>query len=307
MKKLLALFVSVLLVLCLCTACGEESRPEPAEDISSSAPVPGSQDKPESRSSEAPAPDSRDQTEQPDEPSAAESTAENSGDDTPAAPAASLRFDPKLYQDPNSDDIYNVLAYATNTGEKPAMATVRYKAFDKDGNALSVFDLSKGRNIEEFRTTLYIPAGVEEFPVAFGLSSGFKVDFATGEEMPEIDHMDFEVLDVLDADAEDLRDHFLSGAGEPEIRENHIYIYVKLDDEIAENYSSVYPNYTLLGMTGNEVTAVSCANYFPYGTASLSVSYAKEHNDGSLLIYHRVPSEPVDTWQLYIGCVGAQK
>lgn len=308
MKRILALTVSLLLVLCLCTACGEKSQSESVEDVlGSRAPVSGNQEKPDPQSSQDAAAESGNQTEQPDEPSATESTEESGGEELPPAPAASLRFDPKLYQDPNDDDRYNVLTYATNSGDRPAAVTVRYRGFDKDGNAMSVFDMFRGVRTQEFRTTLYIPAGVEEFPVAFGLPTGFKFDMSTGEEMPEIDHMEYEVIDVQEADAEDLRYHFLPGVSEPEIRENHIYIYVKLDDEIADNYASIYANYTILGITGNEVTAVCCANSFPYGTSSFSVSYANEHNDGSVLIYHHVPLDPVDVWQLYIGCVAAEK
>ncbi len=301
MKRAFALILSLLFVLCLFAACGEKAPEQPSSEEatqnSQSAPAPSS---PESAPSEGSGTASAEST------ASEESETSNSEEssNTPA-PAVTMDFDPKPYQDPGDDDRLNVLAYASNSGSKPAMVKIRYKAFDLEGNALSVYEMFRGTSREEYVSTVYVPAKSEKFPVAFALPTGFKYNYEKQEDMPEIDHIDFEVLEIGEADVEDLRDHFT--AGEPEIRENHIYIYVKFDSEIGDNYASLYPNYTLLGYSGDTVTTISCITYFPGGTSSFSVGYAKKNNDSSLLVYHHIPIEPIDRWELYLGCIAAEK
>ena len=243
---------------------------------------------------------------------AASETQEPEAEATPAAepeekaPAAELTFDfdSKAYQNPDDDDYLNALAYATSSFDKPVMATVRVQALDEEGNVMSAFDQFKDRYIEQYRTDLYVPAGAERFPIGFTLPAGYRYDLKEGKEMPAVGHLEFEVLEIQEVDLADLKEHFTPG--EPEIRENHIYIYVKFDEEIADHYDSLYPDYTLLGYKDGVVTSVICKRCYPYGTTSMSVSYAKEHNDSSLLVYHNVYGQPADTWELYLGCIGGE-
>lgn len=277
MKKALAIIVCLLLVLCLFSACGDNGTPSPQ-----------------------PPQNTGDQTDRPDGPAPADNTEENA----PEAQPVTVTFDPKLYPNTDNDDYYNALAYVTNSGDKPAQVKIRYRAFDKEGKVMSFFDQFKGRYLEQATDVLYVPAGAKELPVGFVLPSGFRYDLSAGKEMPEIDHMEFEVLEISEEASEDLAAHFTPG--DPEVRSNHLYIYVKFDQEIADKYSSLYPNYTVLGYSNGTLTTVCCKNSFPNGTSSISVEYAKEKNDSSILVYHHIPSDPVDKWELYLGCIGAQ-
>ncbi len=225
--------------------------------------------------------------------------------ETPAAhETITLVFDPHAYQDPGDDDRLNALVYATNNSDNTAMATVRYRVYDIEGNVISAFDQFNSKYYEQFKEDIFIPAGAKDFPVAFSLPSGYKYDLSTGQDMPEVDHIEFELLETKETDLKDLRSHFESG--EPEIRENHIYIYVKFDEEIGNSYTTLYPSYTLLGYSGDTVTTVCCKNDYPYGNSSYSVAYAKENNNSSILVYHHIPNEAVDKWGLFLGCVGGE-
>ena len=279
MNKKLLTILSIFLVVTLLAACGgADPAPEPAPQ----QPV-------ETGEQADTAPD------QPEE------------EPAPEAPAVSLEFDPHAYQNPDGDDYFNALVYATNSTDAIASAEIRYKAYDKDGNVISVFDMFGGGYREEFKQTLYVPAGAADFPIGFTLPQSFGYNFDTGETMPEIDHLEFELLGTGSVDAEDLKEHFTPG--EPELKENHIYLYVKFDQEIADNYASIYPNYTLLGYSNGELSAVICRNDFPYSTSSMPVDYMVENNDSSMLIYHStyLPDVTVDRWELYLGCIGGQK
>jgi len=280
-KKHFALFVSLIMLMCILTSCGGSSAdPDTAaEDAAQNNQVTEEQE------------DGGDQPEETEEPEASE-------------PSVTLRFDTHAYPDPGNHDRYNVLTYATNSGDQTARATIRYKAYDHDGNVLDVFDNFNGKYNEEFEQDVYIPANVTDFPVAFSLPAGFKYDYSTGKDMPEIDHMEMELLEVQVEETEDIKEHFTPG--EPEIKSNQIYIYVKFDQVVEDRYSTLFANYTLLGYSGGNVTAVCCRNDYPYGSSSFSVSYAKENSDSSFLVYHDVPRETVDTWELYLGCISGQ-
>ncbi len=279
MNKKLFTILSILLVVTLLAACGgagtapEPEPQQPAETGEQTETVP----------------------EQPEE------------EPAPEATAVSLEFDPHAYQDTDGNDSFNALLYATSSTDAIVSADIKYKAYDKDGNVISVFDMFGGRYREEFKQTVYVPAGVNDFPIGFTLPQSFGYNFDTGETMPEIDHLEFELLGTDSVDAEDLKEHFTPG--EPDLRENHIYLYVKFDQEIADNYASIYPNYTLLGYSNGELSAVICRNDFPYSTGSMSVDYMMENNDSSMLIYHStyIPGVTVDQWELYLGCIGGQK
>ena len=305
MKKVLVLIVSVL--LCLCAACSGKSSEEPAPAQNSAAAESSKEQASQPAESVAPAESAAEST-APIESlveSVTESAVESVAEEPEPEAAVSLTFDPVLYQDPGDQDRYNILTYGTNSGDVPAMVTFKYKAIDKDGNALAVFNMLKGTYSETFRDSVFIPAGVENYPIAFALPTAFKYDFSTGTEMPEIDHMDYEILEIANMDTEDFRDHFTPG--EHEIKNGHLYIYVKYDQEIGDNYSSMYPDYTLLGYSNGTLTTVCCLNCYPASTTSFSVSYTKENTDSSFLVYHDLPRDPVDTWELYLGCVGAEK
>lgn len=220
------------------------------------------------------------------------------------SPSVFIRFDSHVYRNTDDDDFLNALTYATNNSDKTVQITIRCQAFDADGNVISAYDQFKGRYIDTYTTDLFVPAGVKDLPVAFVLPTGFRYDISKDEYMPEIDHLDLEMIGSQETDLEDLRDHFTVGV--PEIKENHIYINVRFDEDIADNYTAIYPDHTLLGYSGDTVTTVCCRNSFPYGTSSVSVSYAKEHNDSSMLVYHDVFQEPADRWELYLGCIGAK-
>lgn len=305
MKKRIALLVSMLLIISLLSACGEKpsSVSEPAQSSSEPASVPEASAPAENEPSTDAAAEPEVETE-PEEIEPAQDEAEPVEEETPAAPTVTLEFDPHLYQDTNNDDSFHVLTYASNSGDKPVQAVFKYTAFDQEGNAISAFNMRTGGRSEVFKDSVYIPAGVENFPVAFTLPQSLVIDMSTGEEMPEIDHIDFELLEILEEETEDLREHFTPG--EPEIRESHLYLFVKFDQEIADHCQSLFMSYTLLGYSNGVLTTVCCASGYPYSTSSYSVSYAKENNDNALLIYHRVPKEPVDKWELYLGCISGE-
>lgn len=284
MKKTVALIFCLLLVLNMFAACGgkDSSAPQPPTNTENAAQ------------------NTENQAEQPTDPAPANNT-----ENTPAAPSVTVSFDSKIYPNTDSNDYYNALAYATNSGDKPAQVKIRYKAFGKDGKVISYFDQFKGRYLEQTTDVLYVPAGARELPIGFILPSGLRYDLSAGKEMPEIDHMEFEVLETADEATEDLAAHFTPG--EPEIKNGHIYVYVKFDQEIGDNYASLYPNYTLLGYSNGVLTAVCCKNSFPYGNSSMPVDYAKEKNNSSILVYHDIPNDPVDKWELCLGCIGGRK
>ncbi len=223
-------------------------------------------------------------------------------EESPKEDFVSLNFDPNVYQSPDDDDYLNVLAYASNSSDQIAQVKIRYRAFDSEGNVFSVFEQFGGKYREQFTEELFIPAGAKDLPVAFVLPMGFRYDLHEDKQMPEIDHMEYEILEINETELEDLADHF--SPGEPELKNGHLYVYVGFDQDVADSYESIYPNYTILGYKDGEVAAVCCKNWFPYSNGSYSVAYAKENDDSSIMAYHSLPAEAVDEWKFFLGCVG---
>ncbi len=273
-KKCFALILLLLLTVCLLTACGTKD--------SSPSPDPAAPDVPQPEA-------------QPDD------TPEET---VPEESVLSIEFDPKTYPDPGSDDVINALAYASSTSDKPVQVTVRYRVFDAEGNAIKAYDLSRGRELDQFETFLFIPAGAEDLPVAFSLHSGLRFSFESGEEMPEISRVEFETVDTQEVDFDDLADHFT--VGDPQTDNYNITIPVGFDQEIADNYRSIYADYTLLGYKDGDVIAVYCKNDFPYGTSSYSVSYAVENSGSSISAYHYIYGVQADEWKLHLGCIAGE-
>ena len=299
MKKPLLLIVSVLLCFSLLAACGG------GEPSSVPSPSPAAESAPQSSAAPAGGANASPVPTQPAGTAAPEETAPAPEEsEPPAAPAVSLEFDPHVYRDTNDKNIFNALVYTANGGEVPVRADFRYRAYDKDGSVIRIYDQFHDRYSEAVKASVYVPAGVKDHPLGFKLPSGYGYDYKADKEMPEIDHLEFELLDTEEEPTEDLRAHFTPG--DYEIKENHIYMYLKFDGEIADNYASLYPDYTLLGYSDGVLTTVCCRNSYPYGTSS-SVAYAVEHDDGALLAYHRVPTDPVDRWELYPGCIAGEK
>ena len=215
-----------------------------------------------------------------------------------------VQFDPNAYQDPDNDDYLNALTYITNPSVRTVQLTIQCQAFDEGGNLISAYDQFRGKYLEKYTTDLSVPAGTENLPIGFTLPVGYKYDLSTDKNMPAVDHLEFELLEAQEVEWEDLRGFFTLSSLEE--KSGHIYAYEKFDQEIEDNYTTLYPNYTLLGYSNGEVVSVSCLNSYPHGTTSVSVSYAKENTDSSMMIYRSVPREPVDLWELHLGCVGGE-
>ena len=282
MKKITALIVSLILVLCLLAACGGNA---PSGNVPANTQNSAGQNQENNTNTNS-------------------NTKPAAPADVAPAPSVNLRFETAAYLDPSVNDTYNALAYASNSGNKTARVTVKYRALDKDGNVIKFFDQFKGSYREDSTATIYVPAGAKDLPIGFALPTGYAYDYSTGKEVPPMDHMDFEVTKIEDEEFKDLKEHFTPGG--PTVKENHIYIYVKFDQEIGDNYKSIYANYTLLGYSNRVLTTVCCRNDYPLGSSSFPVDYAKEKNDSSILVYHSIPREPVDKWELHLGCIGAR-
>jgi len=276
MNKKVSLIVVLFLILSLLTSCG---KTEP-----SSVPDTGTEGSGQSTA----------------DPGQAQPQDDDGGDDedSRAGDTLSFVFDPNAYEHTNDDDFMYALVYATNRSEKAVRATLRYRIFDKEGNQISVYDRFKGRNSDQFTADLAVPCGAEDLPICFLLPDGIKYDYSTGEEMPEVDHVEFELVDTLEYDYEDLSEHF--APGEPEFKNDHLYLYVDYDQYISDNFGNLHFNYTLLGYSGGAVTCV-CG-----GSNNYSVEYGNENYDGSVLVYHRLPKEPVDEWKLFLGEVSGE-
>ena len=212
-----------------------------------------------------------------------------------------LNFDPLVYPNTDSDDLLNVLLYATNNTDKIMFVTVSYQAFDSDGNVIAAYDQFTDQSKEKSKVELFVPANVKDFPMAFILPMGYRFNIKENTYMPEIDHIDYEIKDKAVFDYMDLKEHF--EADEAQIKNDHIYQYLGFDQEISDNYESLYMNYTILGYKGGRVSAVICGNDYPGGTSSRSVSNAKESEEGKILLYHDVYGQDVDEWKLFLGCV----
>ncbi|MBQ5412892.1 MAG: hypothetical protein IIU19_05865, partial [Oscillospiraceae bacterium] len=159
-RKILAVLLILMLMVSMLAACGKKEA-DPVPD-----PAPQEDTQPEDQSPE-----------EPQEPV------------KPADPVT-IRFDTKAYEDPGSDEVFCALAYATSTSEKPVEVTVRYRAYDGDGNVIKVFDRFYSKYKEQCETSLFVPAGAADMPVSFRLEDGFGYNYDTDEERPEIDHLE---------------------------------------------------------------------------------------------------------------------
>ena len=217
-----------------------------------------------------------------------------------------LEFDSHAYPHTNDRNYYVGLVYASNSSDKPVEASFKYKVYDADGNALQAFDQFRGGYREQFSSSVYIPAGAENMPIGFLLASGLIYDMNTGEDMPPVDHIEYEFTKWREETTEDLRPHFTQG--EYYIKNNDLYWPISFDQEISDNYSSIYADYTILAYSDGEVVVVCCRNDYPYGGSSWNVSYAKENNDGVFNAYHYAPYNiPIDNWEIYLGCFSGIK
>jgi hypothetical protein len=260
MKKVLAFIVSMLLVLGLLTACGSN---EPAQS---------SPDQPAESGETAPEPE--------DVPEPAEEPA-------PEEDAVAIEFDSHAYPDTDDQDYYVGLLYASNSSDTVAEVSFRYKVYDVDGNVMEAYDPWYGRYNEEFSETVFVPAGAKERPIGFLLAPGLVYNLDKNEDMPAADYVEYEFKASEEVPVEDLAAHFTPG--ELTISSGHLHYPIKFDQEIADKYSSVYGNYTILGYSNGEVAAVCCRNSFPRGTSSWSVQYAKDSGDDAFEAYHDEP------------------
>lgn len=273
-RKILSVLLILMLMVSMLTACGKKEA-DPVPD-----PAPQEDSVPEDQSPE-----------EPQEPV------------KPADPVT-IRFDTKAYEDPGSDEVFCALAYATSTSEKPVEVSVRYSAYDAEGNVIKVFDRFGNKYREKFETSLFVPAGAADMPVSFRLADGFGYNYETDEEMPEIDHLEIETLSMQEDSHKDLSSHFTPG--DPQTDDYNLRILVKFDQDIADNYEMVYADYTILAYKDGQITAAYSRQGFPYGD-SFSVSYGVENHDGSILLYHDIYGLNADEYKLYLGCINCDK
>ena len=109
-RKILSVLLILMLMVSMLTACGKKEA-DPVPD-----PAPQEDTQPEDQSPEEPQ-----EPVKPEDP-------------------VTIRFDTKAYEDPGSDEVFCALAYATRTSEKPVEVSVRYSAYDAEGNVIKVFD-----------------------------------------------------------------------------------------------------------------------------------------------------------------------
>ena len=278
MKKVLAFIISLLLVLGLLTACGSDdsaqSSPEQPEQASEPAAEPESSEEP----AEEPAPEER---------------------------SVALEFDPHPYPDTTDQNYYVGLVYASNSSDQIVMASFQYEVYDADGNVMQAYNMWNGRYEEEFSESVFIPAGAKDLPIGFLLASGLRYDMNKGEDMPEAGRVEYRFVSSEEVPVEDLAAHFTPG--EWYIDNGHLHYPIAFDQEIADNYSSVSGNYTILGYANGELAAVCRRNDFPGGTGSWSVSYAKENSNGAFEAYHYAPYDiTIDNWEMYLGCFSGE-
>ncbi len=300
MKKFLSVIVSMLLILSLLAGCGGES---------SSKDQPASQ--PAGQSSQA-----NETASLPSESAAADtgSTSANTGSDAPAkteekapeAPAFSLEFESRAFEHTRNDEYFNGLAYATNSSDQTLCVNIKYQVIDVDGNVMSAYNRFADRYTDTFKTSLYIPAGAKDLPIGFPLSDGLGYDIKKDERMPVIDHVEYEITGSEPVEIEDIRDHF--SLGDYNLNNGYMHYSIMPDQEILDNYASIYLNYTILAYENGELISLMCCDDFPYGNSSRSVAYAKEHDNGAFIAYHDVPyKKNVDKWEMYLGCISGEK
>ena len=269
-RKLLSVLLILLLMMSMLASCGKKEA-EPVPD-----PAPSEDTVPEDQSSE-----------------------EQQEPEKPADPVT-ISFDKRAFEDPGNDEAFCALAFASSTSDRPVEVTVRYRAYDAEGNVIKVFERFKNKYSEEFETSLFVPAGADDMPVSFRLADGFGYNYDTDEEMPEIDHLEIETLSMQEDDHKDLSSHFTPG--EPQTDNYNIRILLKFDQDIADSYEMIYPDYTILAYRDGQIIAVYCRRSFPYGDC-FSVSYGVEKYDGAMLIYHYIYGLNADEYKLCLGCI----
>lgn len=221
--------------------------------------------------------------------------------ESPVEAPVSLRYDARLFFDDWNMTTPICLTYATNRTDIPAMMTLAVTAIDAGGEPIPIFDMMLGRTRQVNQFSLCVPAGVEDYPVAFHLSTSYTFDYAANAPMPAIDHLDCEVVSCVAILDEDLANHFI--AGEVSVDKYNLRMPLVFDETIANEYSDIYANYTLVGRTGGEIVSIVCSNL----SGSWSVQYALDNAQNYLQVYKDAPRETVEEWSFYPGFISGKK
>ena len=221
--------------------------------------------------------------------------------ESPVEAPVSLRYDARLFFDDWNMTTPICLTYATNRTDIPAMVTLAVTAIDAGGEPIPIFDMMLGRTRQVNQFSLCVPAGVEDYPVAFHLSTSYTFDYAANAPMPAIDHLDCEVVSCVAILDEDLANHFT--AGEVTVDQHNLRMPLVFDETIANEYSDIYANYTLVGRSGGEIVSIVCSNL----SGSWSVQYALDNAQNYLQVYKDAPRETVEEWSFYPGFISGKK
>ncbi|MBR6232473.1 MAG: hypothetical protein IKQ98_01490, partial [Erysipelotrichaceae bacterium] len=119
-----------------------------------------------------------------------------------------ITLDPQIYPNTDQSDYLNVLLYVTNNTDKIMGVTLSYQAFDSEGKVIAAYDQFSDRSKEKNKTDLFIPANVKDFPMAFTLPMGYRYNIKEDTYMPEIDHIDYEIVEEMPFEYDDIREHF---------------------------------------------------------------------------------------------------
>ena len=225
--------------------------------------------------------------------------------ETPAAAPVSLRYETGLFFDDWNMTTPICLTYGTNRTDIPALVTLAVTAFEANGEPISIFDMMRGQTRQVNSFSLCVPAGVEDYPIAFRLPSAYTFDLASNGPMPAIDHLECEVVSCQPIPDENLAGHFT--AGEVTVDQYNIRMPLLFDETIANGYSDIFANYTLIGRAGDTIAFVSCREEFPYSGGSWSVKYALDNGRNYLQVYLDAPREKVEEWSFYLGFVGGNQ
>ncbi|MBQ3488464.1 MAG: hypothetical protein IJI97_05505 [Clostridia bacterium] len=221
--------------------------------------------------------------------------------ESPVEAPVSLRYDARLFFDDWNMTMPICLTYATNRTDIPALMTLAVTAIDAGGEPIPIFDMMRGRTRQVNQFSLCVPAGVEDYPVAFRLPSSYTFDQAANAPMPAIDHLDCEVVSCVAILDEDLANHFT--AGEVTVDQHNLRMPLVFDETIANEYSDIYANYTLVGRSGGEIVSIVCSNL----SGSWSVQYALDNAQNYLQVYKDAPRETVEEWSFYPGFISGKK
>ena len=221
--------------------------------------------------------------------------------ESPVEAPVSLRYDARLFFDDWNMTMPICLTYATNRTDIPALMTLAVTAIDAGGEPIPIFDMMRGRTRQVNQFSLCVPAGVEDYPVAFRLPSSYTFDQAANAPMPAIDHLDCEVVSCVAILDEDLANHFT--AGEVTVDQHNLRMPLVFDETIANEYSDIYANYTLVGRSGGEIVSIVCSNL----SGSWSVQYALDNDQNYLQVYKDAPRETVEEWSFYPGFISGKK